>query len=137
MKILNVFLPLFLTGIITARAFAAQENVSSQTPTTDPTVASSMAPTTDLSKFIYSYGAVLKVSATEIVLQEYDYDSDVEKEVSYQIDPSIKCEGFKAVSDLAAEDVVEIYYLEQDGKKTAKIIRREIVEEENSSPENT
>ncbi|MCB9757663.1 MAG: hypothetical protein H6753_04470 [Candidatus Omnitrophica bacterium] len=90
---------------------------------------------TDLSQYIYSYGAVLKVGAAEIVLQEYDYDSDVEKEVAYQIDPAVKLDGFKAISDLAPEDVVEIYYSEQDGKKTAKIIRREISAGEDETPE--
>lgn len=80
----------------------------------------------DLSQYVYSYGAVLKVSATEIVLQEYDYDSDVEKEVLYQIDSAIKLDGFKAISDLVPEDVVEIYYEQKDGKMIAKIIRREI-----------
>ncbi len=90
----------------------------------------------ELSQFIYSYGTVLKVSPTEIVLQEYDYDSDVEKEVIYSVDVTIKIEGFKALTDLVSEDVVEVYYLEQDGKKIAKIIRREIIEEENTSPEN-
>ena len=89
----------------------------------------------DLSQYIYSYGAVLKVGAAEIVLQEYDYDSDIEKEVVYQIDSAVKLDGFKAISDLAKEDVVEIYYLEQDGKKIAKIIRREISAGEDEASE--
>ncbi len=129
MKISNVFFPLFLIGVFASTVFAAVENTNKLSDAAGSSV--------DLSKYIYSYGAVLKVSATEIVLQEYDYDSDVEKEVSYQIDSAIKLEGFKAISDLAAEDVVEVYYLEQEGKKIAKIIRREIVEDENSTPENT
>ncbi len=129
MKVLNVFVFLFLSAVLTAPVFAADESM--QKP------ANAVSLPTDLSQFIYSYGAVLKVSASEIVLQEYDYDSDVEKEVSYQIDPVVQLNGFKAVSDLAVEDVVEVYYLEQDGKKIVKIIRREVVEDENSASENT
>lgn len=86
------------------------------------------------SQFIYSYGTILKVSATEITLQEYDYDSDVEKEISYQINADTKLEGLKAVTEFAVEDVVEVYYLEQDGVKVAKIIRREVVEDEAATP---
>jgi hypothetical protein len=85
---------------------------------------------TDLSQFIYSYGTVLKVSDASITLQEYDYDSDVEKEITYQINAETKLEGLKAVSELVAEDVVEIYYLEQNGQRTAKIIHREVIEDD-------
>ncbi len=129
MRISNVFALMVATSLLTAPVFAAEESAPSQTP-------QAVAPV-DLSKFIYSYGAVAKVSANEIVLQEYDYDSDVEKQVSYQLDPSVKLDGFKAITDLAAEDVVEVYYTEQDGKKIAKIIRREVIEDENTSSENT
>lgn len=91
----------------------------------------------DLSQYTYSYGTVVKATLESVVLQEYDYDSDVEKEVTYLVDPQIKLEGVKAVTDLAAEDVIEVYYKEQDGKKVAKIIRREVIEEENVSPDNS
>lgn len=129
MRISNVFALIVATSLLTAPVFAAEESAPTPTPQTPAAV--------DLSKFIYSYGAVVKVSASEIVLQEYDYDSDVEKQVTYQLDPEVKLDGFKAISDLAVEDVVEVYYAEQDGKKIAKIIRREVIEDENASSENT
>lgn len=116
-----VFLPILLLVMTTGIALAQ----GSQPVDTQPA-----APEEDLSKFIYSYGSVLKVSPSELVLQEYDYDSDVEKEVTYQLDAAIKLEGLKAVTDLVTEDVVEVYYLEQDGKKIAKIIRREAMEDD-------
>ena len=81
----------------------------------------------DLSQFIYSYGTVLKVAEKTITLQEYDYDSDVEKEIVYQIVDDTKLEGLKAVGELVVEDVVEVYYLEQDGQRVAKIIHREVI----------
>lgn len=90
----------------------------------------------ELSQYTYSYGTVLKASNTEIVLQEYDYDSDVEKEVVYKIDPAIKLEGIKAVTELVADDVVEVYYKEENGAKVAKIIRKETVEEESLADQN-
>lgn len=129
MRISNVFALIVATSLLTATVLAAEESAPSPTP--------QAAAAVDLSKFIYSYGAVAKVSASEIVLQEYDYDSDVEKQVTYQLDPDVKLDGFKAISDLAVEDVVEVYYAEQDGKKIAKIIRREVIEDENASSENT
>lgn len=119
MKIVKVALGLFLMVILTVPAVVNAQGAK------ESSAAISVAEM-DLSQYIYSYGAILKVSAAEIVLQEYDYDSDVEKEVVYLIDPAIKLDGFQAISDLVAEDVVEVYYSEQDGKKIAKIIRREI-----------
>ncbi len=130
MKIVNVAALLSLTFVLTIPVFAVSQNAEIPSD-------SKPAGQTNLNQFIYSYGTVLKVSPDQVVLQEYDYDSDVEKEVAYQIDPAIQLEGFKAITDLAPQDVVEVYYLEQDNKKTAKIIRREAIEEETAAPANT
>lgn len=128
MKILKAVFLLFLTGVMATAVFAADEGLDNK-PQGEP------AAQTDLSQFVYSYGAVVKVSSTEIVLQEYDYDSDVEREVVYQLDSAIKLDGFKVIGELSTQDIVEVYYVEQDGKKIAKILHREIVEDENSAPE--
>ena len=84
----------------------------------------------NLSQYVYSYGAVVKASEQEIILEEYDYDSDAEKQVTYQVDPAVKLEGIKAVTELAADDVIEIYSFDAGGVKTAKVIRKEAIEEE-------
>jgi hypothetical protein len=128
MKIVKAAVGLFLIVVLAAPVVVSAQGVEKSS------VASSVSEM-DLSQYVYSYGAVLKVSAVEIVLQEYDYDSDVEKEVVYQIDSAVKLDGFKGISDLVPEDVVEVYYLEQDGKKIAKIIRREISASEDEAPE--
>ncbi|MCB9772094.1 MAG: hypothetical protein H6754_06050 [Candidatus Omnitrophica bacterium] len=124
MKIASVFVSMFLILSFVPATIAAPASNSPVTQSSD------VLSEVELSQFIYSYGTVLKVSPTEIVLQEYDYDSDVEKEVIYQVDPAVKFDGFATILNLVAQDVVEVYYLEQDGKKIAKIIRQEAIEED-------
>ncbi len=128
MKIVKAAVGLFLIVVLAAPVVVSAQGVEKSSAVTS-------VAEMDLSQYIYSYGAVIKVSAAEIVLQEYDYDSDVEKEVVYLIDSAVKLDGFKGISDLVPEDVVEVYYLEQDGKKIAKIIRREISAGEDEAPE--
>ncbi len=117
--------------------FGVSNIYAADAPVAAPINATPAVAAEELSKFIYSYGTVLKVSAIEIVVQEYDYDSDVEKEVTYQIDPAIQLQGFKAVADLVPDDVIEIYYIDQDNKKIAKILRKEVVEDEALTSGNT
>ena len=124
MKIASLLMSAFLTLSFVPATIAAPVSNSPNSQSSD------VLSEVDLSQFIYSYGTVLKISPTEIVLQEYDYDSDVEKEVTYQIDPAVKIDGFATVLNLVAQDVVEVYYSEQNGKKIAKIIRQEAIEED-------
>lgn len=133
-----IFLSILFFSSMAVSVFAAEPQPTNAMPAVSPQPATSQsaAPADDLNQFIYSYGTILKANAGEVVLQEYDYDSDVEKEVTYQVDPAVKLEGVKAVTDLVPDDVVEVYYLEQDGKKTAKIIRKEAVEEDSSLTKN-
>ncbi|PIU42466.1 MAG: hypothetical protein COS99_00005 [Candidatus Omnitrophica bacterium CG07_land_8_20_14_0_80_42_15] len=79
----------------------------------------------------YSYGTVSKMAADQIVVSEYDYDKDAEVEVTYLIDPKVELENVTAVGDIAVGDAVEIEYVAQDGKKTAKaIVVEKALEEE-------
>jgi len=81
----------------------------------------------------YSYGTVSSISANQIVVKEYDYDSDTESDVTYEIDPAVTLEGVASVSEIAAGDTVDVEYIVKDNKKVAKILS---VEKE-SMPEGT
>ncbi len=87
----------------------------------------------EISQYIYTYGTVIALDEKQITLQEYDYDSDDEKEVTYLLDPAIVLEGAGTMAEIAVDDAVELYYEEQDGKKTARVIRKEVIEEDGSS----
>lgn len=118
-------------GLLLCTPFSA--HAQSNTPAADAINAlDAEQPKSDmnLDDYVYTYGSILKISDTEIVLQEYDYDSDEEKEVFYTIDSTTKVEGVASLKDIAVGDVVELYYSASGDKKTAKLIRKETGEEE-------
>ena len=78
----------------------------------------------------YSYGSIVRVSAAEMELLEYDYnyetDEEVEINVVYAIDSATAYENIKSWEELKEKDDVEVYYKEQDGKKMAVTIIKEM-----------
>ena len=78
----------------------------------------------------YSYGTVVRASAQEIVLSEYDLATDGDVEVTYKIDPNVEMENIKAIEEVQPGDNVDLDYVEKDGVKTAVYIAREVLGEE-------
>jgi len=82
---------------------------------------------------MYTYGTVISVSADSIVINEYDFDSDSFKEITYALTPDVKFSNVSAMTDIVAGDSVEIYYVVEGDKKVAKTIGKdeeEILDEE-------
>ncbi len=75
---------------------------------------------------MYTYGTVVSVTQDAIVLNEYDFDSDSFKEVTYSVSPKVQWENIKAAVELAAGDSVEIYFTEEGGKKVAKTVGKDV-----------
>lgn len=67
----------------------------------------------------YAYGTVNTVSADQIVVQEYNYETGEETAVTYALDPAVKVTNVAAVKDIVAGDSVEVEFLTKDGKKVA------------------
>ncbi|MBL7132091.1 MAG: hypothetical protein ISS45_11950 [Candidatus Omnitrophica bacterium] len=82
----------------------------------------------------YSWGAVSSVSSNQVVITEYDYDSDEGVEVTYTVDPNAELKNVDSLKDIAAGDNVDIEYVVRNGKKVAKIIT---VEKSSSEEEYT
>lgn len=73
----------------------------------------------------YGYGTIAKVNAEEIVVNEYNLQSDQESVVTYQIDETTQFDNEVLLADLHEGQHIEIDYLPQGEKKIAKIISLE------------
>ncbi|MBU4313121.1 MAG: hypothetical protein KJ706_10465 [Candidatus Omnitrophica bacterium] len=70
----------------------------------------------------YSWGMAVKVSAKEITLMEYDYETDQDINVVYRIDPDVELYNIESMEDIAEGDTIEIDYVLDDKDKIAKVI---------------
>jgi hypothetical protein len=70
----------------------------------------------------YSSGTVQAISPTQIMLREYDYETDADADVSYIIDTNVKLENVDSISDIAVGDIADIDYIMRDGRRVAKHI---------------
>lgn len=75
----------------------------------------------------YSGGTINSITDKAIVISEYDPDEDIETNVVYVIDPEIKLEGVASLGEIAADDYVDITYIENAGQN---VIQQIIVEKE-------
>ncbi len=82
----------------------------------------------------YSWGAVSSVSSNQVVITEYDYDSDEGLEVTYTVDPNAELKNVDSLKDIAVGDNVDIEYVVRNGKKVAKIITVEKSSSEEEYP---
>ena len=73
----------------------------------------------------YSYGTVISVTANQIVLSEYDVDTEESMRVTYTINAQTRFQNFESVDELEEYDDVEVEYIEEGGRKIALIITKE------------
>ena len=67
----------------------------------------------------YTFGVVKSVAADQIVITEFDYDTEKEVEAAYQIDPQVQLGDVASLQEIKAGDEVDIDYVTRDGKKVA------------------
>lgn len=65
----------------------------------------------------YAWGTIVSVSETQIVIKEYDYESDAETDVVYTIDPAVELENMSSITELKQGDMVSLSYVYQNGKQ--------------------
>ncbi len=70
----------------------------------------------------YSWGIVSSISSDSIVITEYDYITEEEKETRYIIDSSVSLVNAEDISDISTGDEAEIEYIIKDANRIAKII---------------
>lgn len=82
----------------------------------------------------YSYGAVVKVSSSQLVVAEYDFEKDQEVNATYELDPKVELKNVKSIGEIAQGDSVDITYFIKNGKKIATIIEVAKPVEERTAP---
>ena len=77
-------------------------------------------------QWLYTYGEVVSVAANQLVISEYDYEADEEKQAAYAIDSNTKLENAAQVTDLLAGDFVDVYYEQNGEKRLAKTVAKDL-----------
>ena len=72
----------------------------------------------------FNYGTVVKIdpSRKEIVVSEYDFENDVEGNVTYSIAPDAEFDGVDSIQDIKNGDEIGIEYIDKGGRRIAKFI---------------
>ncbi len=76
-----------------------------------------------------AFGVVVSVASNQIVIMEYDYIEDLEKEEVYLLNAATQYEDVKSGEDIQPGDSVEIAYIIQGGKKVAQMIKKESLDD--------
>jgi len=82
----------------------------------------------------YSWGTVTSVSSNQIVITEYDYNSDEESDVAYTLAPYVKLDNVNSLKDIAIGDEVWVDYVVTEGKKVAVSIEVKESSDEEYTP---
>lgn len=70
----------------------------------------------------FSYGTVKSITGDQLVVSEYDYDSDKDIDVTYSVPANTTFEGVASLAEVAAGDAVDIDFLIQGDQKVASAI---------------
>ena len=70
----------------------------------------------------FSYGTVKSAGADQLVVSEYDYDSDKDVDVTYSVPAGTKFENVASAQEIKVGDAVDIDFLVKDGQKVASAI---------------
>ena len=83
----------------------------------------------------YTYGSVVSVSPAQVIISEYNYESDEEVQVPYGLNAETKFNNLSGVQDLAKDDNVDIYYKINGDQKIASMITKDETVYEDDSEE--
>ena len=70
----------------------------------------------------YASGIVQRTSPTQIVLREYDYETDADKEVTYMLDTKVEFENVDSHNNITIGDIADIEYITRGGRRVATYI---------------
>ena len=70
----------------------------------------------------YSWGRVSSLSSNQIIVKEYDYESDEEVDVTYAIDSKVEIKNVNSLEEITIGDSVGIDFVVRDSEKVAKVI---------------
>ncbi len=84
-----------------------------------------------------AFGSVVKASAAEIVISQYNSEQEMDQEVTYTVDPQTHIEGAASTAEIAAGEEVEILYEEMGGGKVARFISKELLPDDEIADDHT
>ncbi|MDD5439392.1 MAG: hypothetical protein PHS37_04320 [Candidatus Omnitrophica bacterium] len=99
---------------------APEASVAAEVPAAAPEAAPATEDNTE-----YGYGTVVSVddAKKEIVISEYNWETDAEANVTYSVAPEAKFENVAGLKNITAGSYVDIEYLAgEGGKRVAKLI---------------
>jgi len=70
----------------------------------------------------YSYGEIVTVADDQVVVREFDPETEQVIEVQYAVNPDTELYNVDTVTDFKENDTVEIYYDDSTGAKVAMAI---------------
>ena len=98
----------------------AVSNEPQAEPTENPKPEAPAAANEETTEF--SYGTVKSISENQVVVTEYDYDSDKDVETTYSVPATATFEGISKLSEIAVGDAIDIDYIVKDGQKIASVL---------------
>lgn len=87
-----------------------------------PAAQEAVEPAAEVEETEFSYGTVTSVSSNQIVVSEYDYESDQDVDVTYTVPADVKLEGVASLQEIAVGDAIDIDFLIKGGQKVASLI---------------
>lgn len=70
----------------------------------------------------FSFGTVKSITEDQLVVSEYDYESNADVDVTYQVPAETEFENAASLKEIAVGDSVDIDFLVKDGQKKAVAI---------------
>lgn len=70
-------------------------------------------------KYDFAYGALVSKTSDQVTISEYNFDTDAEENVAYDVNEWTDFEGGKGLEGLDVGDEVEILYTAEGGKRVA------------------
>ncbi len=110
-KAANLFLAFLLAGV-TASPILAEEAAAPAAP----------VEVEEGEELEYTFGTVKSVSADQIVINEFDYDTGEEKEQTYALDSKVELNNAASLQEIAQGDEVDVDYRVEGDKKIAQVI---------------
>lgn len=107
-KILSVIAAFIFSASFLLHPVFAQEAAAPETETED------IGEETE-----FSFGTVKSVTENEVVVSEYDYETNADVDVTYKVPAETEFENATTLKDIKAGDSIDIDFLVKDGVKTA------------------
>lgn len=73
----------------------------------------------------YTYGIIVSAANEQIVLSEYDEETEQEHEVNYLITTETEFYNFEKIDELAQDEEVEVFFFEENDLRYAIYIAKE------------